>query len=346
MSLFNLFTFDTLAHPWMLFLLAGVPIVLAAEIFAGVPGVVLISTGETLARISSHGRWLTRRIPALLRAAGLCCLIVALAGPLEGFRVRKDRANVIDIMLCVDVSGSMTQADFVSGGQYRDRLYVTKEAVHDFIQGRKEGKGDRFGMDRIGVVLFAGFAWTQCPLTLDYAVLEREIDLAAVDERDVNKQGTAIGNAIGLAVRRLSQSEAKSKVVILLTDGVNNKGELDPITAAQIAKEYDIRVYTIGAGTSQTGIAMMPGRGIAPREPIDEATMKRIAETTGAKYYRVTDTDALLGAYAEISAMETTEIEAGDYYEYKEGFMPFLLLGSLLVFSSIFTRRQWFEVIP
>ena len=340
----ELFRFDTFAYPWALLLLVGVVALLAAELFARAPGAMSISTGETLARVRRHRRTLLMRAPALLRAVGLALLVVALAGPLDGFQVRKDRANVIDIMLCVDVSGSMQQQDFYSGGQYRDRLYVTKEAVRDFIESRKARSGDRYGLDRVGLVLYAGLAWTQCPLTLDYGVLEHELNLAKIN-RDRRKDGTAIGSAVGLAVRRLSQSEAKSKVVILLTDGLNNRGELDPITAAQVSAQYDIRVYTIGAGTTEGGV--VPGGLFGQRsQPIDEDVLKKIAATTGGKYYRVTDTQSLQQAYAEINELETTEIEIGDYYEYKQAFMPYAVTGALALLASLLGRRQWFEVIP
>ncbi len=344
MILLRHFTFDMLTSPWALLLLVGVAVLLVAELFARAPGVMTVSTGETMARVHRHRRDLLMRLPAVLRALGLAMFVVALAGPMNGFQVRKDRANVVDIMLCVDVSGSMQQQDFVVGGKYRDRLYVTKDAVRDFIHSRKIKDEDRYGLDRVGLILYAGFAWTQCPLTLDYAVLERELELAQIT-RDKRKDGTAIGSAVGLAVRRLSQSEAKSKVIILLTDGLNNMGELDPVTAAQVSKKYGIRVYTIGAGTTQTGLT---GRGLFPMrsQPIDEATLKKIAEITEGKYYRVTDTESLQKAYAEINELETTEIDIGDYYEYKEAFVPWVLAGFLLLLASVLSRRLWFEVIP
>lgn len=344
MSLVAPFFFDTLEEPLFLFLLVGVALLLGAELYARAPGAINISTGETIARLPQGRRRYVRRLPAILRALGLACLVVALAGPLDGFKVRKDRANVIDIMLCVDVSGSMGQQDFSDGVRRLSRLHVTKQAVADFISSRKDEDVDRFGMDRVGLVLYAGFAWTQCPLTLDYGILDREMEMAEVvdDESDRKKQGTAIGSAIGLAVHRLSQSEAQSKVIILLTDGLNNRGELDPLTAAEVAQKYNTRIYTIGAGSTEarrTGF-------FSQSQPIDEGMLKEIASRTGGKYYRATDLATLREAYAEISELETTEIEIGDYYEYKKAFMPYLLLGSLCALASVFARRRWFEVIP
>jgi Ca-activated chloride channel family protein len=348
MSLLNeLFFFNTLRQPWLLLLLIGVALLFLVELFTRAPGTLSISTGETLRRIQGSRPGLMRRLPAVLRALGLALLVLALARPMYGYQLRKDRADVVDIMLCVDVSGSMRQQDFTIGGAYRDRLYVTKLAVQDFIESRKERGEDRYGLDRLGLVLYAGYAWTQCPLTLDYEVLERELAQAHIDERDPNKQGTAIGSALGLAVRRLSKSESKSKVIVLLTDGLNNRGELDPITAAQVAKEYGVRVYTIGAGTTQGGLTPQPGLLLGIRGTgIDEESMKQIAETTGGRYYRATDTQSLHEAYAEINELERTEIEVGDYYEYEEAFVPYAVLGGLLLMGSIFSRRRWFEPIP
>jgi Ca-activated chloride channel homolog len=337
------FKFDLLAHPWALLLWGGVVLVFILEAFARAPGAINISTGETLAAIAGRFRW-PHRIPALLRAIGLAMLVVALAGPLNGFQVRPDRASVVDIMLCLDVSGSMQQQDFIVGGRPRDRLYAAKEAVSDFIASRRQRSGDRFGMDRVGLILYAGFAWTQCPLTLDFAVLEHELEKSQI-VTDREKDGTAIGSALGLAVRRLSQSEAKSKVIILLTDGLNNRGELDPMTAARISAEYGIRVYTIGAGTTDDGY-VRGGLFAARRQPIDEEGLKKIADLTGGKYYRVTDLESLQGAYAEINALETTEIDAGDYYQYRDAFIPWVLTGLVFLIAAIFIRRNWFEIIP
>jgi Ca-activated chloride channel family protein len=339
--------FDSLAYPWLLLLIIPVVLLLLIEWTAGAAGAVVVSTGSTLARIKSHRRLLLRHIPPLLRAVGMSLLIVALAGPLTGYQIRKDRANVIDIMLAVDVSGSMAQEDFISGGQPRNRLYVTKEAVRDFIESRKARVEDRYGLDRLGLITYAGFAWTACPLTLDYGLLERELDDARV-VTEQRKDGTAIGSAIGLAVRRLSQSETKSKVIVLLTDGLNNRGDLDPITAANIAKDYGMRVYTIGAGSTETGF--MRGNSLFSiaqrRNPIDEDVMREIADITGAKYFRATNLESLQEAYAEINALETTEVEVGDYYEFKNNFMPWALAGAIFVLLSLFLRRGWFEVIP
>ncbi|OQC04620.1 MAG: von Willebrand factor type A domain protein [Candidatus Hydrogenedentes bacterium ADurb.Bin101] len=339
----HIFLFDGLAHPYFLALSLPILLVLLLELLGRPPGAVTLSTENVLAGLRDRRIDWKRRLPAVLRALGLLLLCVALAGPLRGFHVRKDRAGVIDIMLCLDVSGSMQQPDFTINGHPHDRLYVAREAARNFVNSRRETREGRYGLDRIGLILFSGLAWTQCPLTLDYDILEREIDGASIAPE--RKQGTAIGSTLGLAVRRLKTSEAKSKVVILLTDGVNNRGELDPVTAARLAKEYGIRVYTIGAGSTEE-VVIQQGLFPVRTEAIDEKVLRQMADTTGGRYYLATDTESLMKAYDEISALETTEIDIGDYYEANEAFMSYLVLGALLVLASVFSRRLWFEVLP
>ncbi|HOC72599.1 MAG TPA: VWA domain-containing protein [Candidatus Hydrogenedentes bacterium] len=341
--LLTTFSFDTMTYPRAFWLLVPVALLLLVELAARPGGAVTFSTGGRAAGLRRSFSRLVLALPPLLRAAGFALLVVALAGPMTGHQLSRDRAGVIDIMLCMDVSGSMRQADFMMDGRPRDRMHVAKQAVTKFIDSRREARGSRYGMDRVGLVCFSGIAWTQCPLTLDYDVLEREVQNAEVAPD--SKQGTAIGSALGLALRRLSQTEAKSKVVILLSDGRNNRGELDPLSAAQIAKEMGIRVYTIGAGSPEEQVlngGFFPVRS----EAIDEKMLREVAEGTGGRYYLATNTEALMGAYDEIGALETTEIDLGDYYEYHEGFLPWMLAGAALVLASLFTRRTWLDPLP
>ena len=340
MSLLEPLYFNTLKHPQVLLLLIGVAILFVAEITARPSGVLSISTGETLRQIRGTGKSLLRHLPAVLRAVALALLLVALARPLSGMRPRIEHAEIRDIMLAVDVSGSMTSEDFVEDGKRRDRLYVTKAAVRDFINNRKARVTDRYGTDRVGLLLYASYAWIQTPLTLDYGLLEHDLERVYIDQRDEKHNRTAIGSAIGLAVSNLSKSPAESKVIILLTDGINNHGSLDPITAAEIAKRYDMRVYTIGAGSPARRSAV--GRD----NPIDEDAMKRIASTTGGKYYRATDLQSLREAYEEINELETTEVDLGEMYEYDEAFVPYAVVGAVAMLLSVFTRRRWYEAIP
>lgn len=286
-----------------------------------------------------RGLW----IPPLGRALGLVCLIIALAGPQADRRLLRERANVVDIMLCLDVSGSMRQPDFIYQGRPVPRLAIAKEAIRQFIENRRRQTGERFGVDRIGLVLFSGVAWTACPLTLDYDILLREVENATYAPE--NKQGTAIGSALGLAAQRLSKSEARSKVIILLSDGNNNRGQISPLAAARVAGEMGIRVYPIGAGSPERVIL---SQGLLPvqNEAIDENLLRKIAGITGGKYYLATDTEALLQAYAEISKLEATEIETYDLYDYRENAVPYLLTGMLCILFAVAARRFLLEAIP
>lgn len=346
---FGPFSFDHLSDPIALWLVPVAALLALLEWRARHAGHVALSTAHVFKRMRSSSRVRLRFVPPLLRFLALAVLIVALAGPVNGFQVRKNRANVIDIMLVLDTSGSMVFEDFSIGGRNVNRLDIAKTAVTDFMDRRKEQRGDRFGVDRLGLILFARNAWTQCPLTLDYGLLQSELEDAQI-VNDKEKDGTAIGSATGLAIARLKDSEAKSKVIVLLTDGINNAGNIDPLTAADIAKKYGIRVYTIGAGSAEAGVTTVQGNSFVPnlvrRQPIDEDTMRKMADITGGRYYRVTDTDQLMTAYAEIDALETTEIDANDYYEYRPAFIPWATLGALLMFASVFTRRRWFEALP
>lgn len=346
----HLFHYEKLMHPAILLLLPAVAALLAAEWFAKTPGALAISTGEALGRIGARRRTRLRHLPAVLRACGLALLLVALARPLSGLRPRIEHVDVADIMLCVDVSGSMGAMDFSTGGKPRDRLYVTKAAVRDFINSRKVQIHDRFGVDRVGLILYAGYAWTQTPLTLDYGAVEQGLDDAQVEKGEPLKNGTAIGSAIGLAAGKLKDSEAVSKVIILLTDGQNNKGELDPFTAARIAAEYGIRIYTIGAGSDgQVFIPRQTPLGeqiVRMRIPVDVASLTRIAEATGGKFFKTSDSAGIQKAYAEINELETTPIEVKGYVDYEERFAPWAVAGALLIGLSLFSRRMWFDPIP
>ncbi len=347
-NLINAFNFHTLMHPWVLWLALALPLLLAAEWFARAPGAVTVSTGETLAQIRRDHFTILSKLPAIARALGLVLLLIALARPLQGLAVQKDEAEVVDILLCIDVSESMKAVDIGGGQVQASRLDVTKQAVVNFIQNRKQDPDQRFGIDRIGLILYAKYAWTQTPLTVDYGVLEHDVANASYQLGDTSR-ATAIGSALGLAVNKLRKSEAKAKVIILLTDGNNNFGDLDPFTAAQIAKEFGIKVYTIAAGNSEKGV--VPGSGFSAflglqSVAIDTETMERIASITDARFFRATDYKSLEGAYDEINQLERTKIELGDYYEYKEAFIPWAALGALLVLGSIVSRRLWFEPVP
>jgi Ca-activated chloride channel family protein len=313
------------ADPWVLALLALVP--LAAWVrwrierertgtlrYSAVDAVVEAGVGRS--------RW-RRRIPSLLRSLALVALVVALARPQTGATSENVLTEGIDIVLALDISTSMLAEDLEP-----NRLQAAKAVASEFVNGRRN--------DRIGLVAFAGEAFTQAPLTLDYSVVT---SLMAELEPGMIEDGTAVGMGLATAVKRLEASDAESKVVILLTDGRSNRGEIGPVTAAQMAEALGVRVYTIGAGSR--GTARVPvddpfqGRVYATmRVDIDEETLGRIADQTGGQYFRATDTESLAAIYQEIDSLETTEIEVENFTQYQERFPLVLALGLLLVIGE------------
>lgn len=295
---------------------------------------------ETLKRLKPSFSQRYRYIPDILRAMSIILIIVALARPQSGNEQTKVLTEGIDIVLAVDVSGSMLAEDFEIGGKRYNRLYVIKQVVKDFIQRRNN--------DRIGLVVFAGLPYTQCPMTLDYGMLLQlleRIDIGMVED------GTAIGSAIASSVDRLRNTKAKSKVIILLTDGRNNAGEIDPFTSAEIAKTFGIKIYTIGAGTK--GLAPFPAVDLFGNKvmkqvkiDIDDNALQEIAKITDGRYYRATDTKSLLEIYGHIDTLEKTEAEVTQYTEYRELFHYFLLPAFALLLCELGLRKTKFRRIP
>ena len=275
-------------------------------------------------------RYYLRHAPFVLRMAALALLAVALARPQSAEQNTRTNTNGIDIMLALDVSGSMLARDFRP-----DRLEAAKEVAGSFIS-------DRYG-DRIGLVVFAGEAFTQSPLTTDQGTLQT---LLARIRSGLIEDGTAIGNGLATAINRLRESEAKSKVIILLTDGVNNRGEIAPQTAAEIAKAQGIRVYTIGVGTE--GMAPYPavdiygtptGGTVMAKVEIDEKTLRSIAEQTGGQYFRATDKAKLKAIYDQINQLEKSKVEVTEHVTYHEQFLLWALAGlGLLVLEFLFSN--------
>lgn len=238
------------------------------------------------------------------------------------------KVEVIDIILVLDTSSSMLAEDFKP-----NRLEAVKNAANEFISNRKG--------DRIGLLVFGKETFIQCPLTIDYAVLSNLLTEVTVMEPKYD--GTAIGVAIASAVNRLRNSDSKSKVIILLSDGSNNAGSIDPISAAKIAKEYGIRVYTIGAGTKQS-ITQIPGRGFV-RNEIDEETLEGIAQETNAKYFRAIDKNSLSSIYSEIDKLERSEITVNYFSSYKEIYIWFIVAGFILIMVSETLRTFYLRKI-
>lgn len=272
-----------------------------------------------------------RHLPILLRTIALVMIIIAIARPRSSTKMDKIDTEGIDIVLAMDVSTSMLARDFTP-----DRISAAKDIAIEFISQRPS--------DRMGIVVFAGESYTQCPLTTDRATL---INLMKEIETGLIEDGTAIGNGLATAVARMQNSDAKSRVVILLTDGVNNSGEITPQTAADIAKTYGIRVYTIGVGANGTApYPVMTPWGVQMQNvevEIDENLLKNIAETTGGRYFRATDNTKLSEIYSEINKMEKARTTIDSFPIYKELFTGFALIALacllLEVLISFILRR-------
>ncbi len=273
-----------------------------------------------------------RHVPFLLRIFALTMVIIAIARPRSSEQLEKVDTEGIDIMLAMDVSTSMLARDLTP-----DRINASKDIAIEFIAQRPA--------DRMGIVVFAGESFTQCPLTTDRATL---INLMKEFQTDLIEDGTAIGNGLATAVARMKDSDAKSRVVILLTDGVNNRGEISPQMAAEIAKTYGVRVYTIGVG--KEGMAPYPVMtpwGIEVQNvkvEIDEKLLAEIAESTGGRYFRATDNTKLAEIYSEINKMEKVRTTVDSFPIYKELFLKYALMALLallleLVFNWFVIRR-------
>ena len=286
------------------------------------------------ASASIRGR--LRALLPLLRALSVVALIIALARPQQILKEEEIKAEGIDIALVMDLSSSMLAQDFKP-----DRLEVSKQVAAEFVDKRE--------FDRIGLAVFAGEAFTQCPLTTDHGVVK---EFLANLKCGILEDGTAIGMGLATGVNRLKDGETKSKVIILLTDGVNNAGYIKPLTSAEIAQEFDIKVYTIGVGS--TGEALTPvsrrsdGRyifGLA-RVEIDEELLRQIAEMTGGKYFRATSAESLKRIYAEIDQLERTEIDITSIKRYSEEFHRFAFWGMLFLVLELFLRYTFLRAIP
>ena len=278
-----------------------------------------------------------RHVPRSLRIAGLLLLVIAFARPQTGHHEEEVLTEGIDIVIAIDVSGSMRAEDF----RPRNRLQVAKDVVTRFIRGRRN--------DVIGLVGFAANAYTRCPLTLDYAVLLDLLDRVDIAPRE--EDGTAIGMGLATAVARLKDARGRSKVIILLTDGRNNRGQIDPLGGARLAQALGIRVYTIGVGTE--GDAPYPiDDPIAGRRyvdlpaDIDEKTLQEIAAATGGQYFRATDTRSLQMIFDRIDTMEKTEIRVRGYTRHTEKFAGFLYPGALLLAIEVLLAGTVLRRIP
>jgi len=323
------------AHPQMLLCLLLVPLVWYLAQRTRRRSVaysslgLLEEAGLFASALKVHGR-------DLLRLTVLVLLALGLARPQTGRSEQKITTEGVDIMLVLDISGSMQAQDF----KPKNRLHVAKEVVKDFIARRPD--------DRIGLVIFAAQAMTQCPLTLDHDVLRKLVDqvrFGMLEDR------TAIGVALATACNRLRTSKAKSKVVVLLTDGQNNAGMIDPPTAAKLAQALGIKVYTVGVGSN--GVVPVPvedpfgGKRLVPMEVrLDEETLRKIADTTGGRYFRATNREELAGIYDRIDKLEKTKIESKTYVSYTERFHLFALPALVLLGLEVILGESVLREVP
>ncbi|MFH1726979.1 MAG: VWA domain-containing protein [Pseudomonadota bacterium] len=275
----------------------------------------------------------------LLKYLAICFIVLAICRPQSGEKTSEVLSEGIDIVLAIDTSGSMQALDFEKNGQKVDRLTIVKDVVKDFIKRREN--------DRIGMVVFGQEAFTQCPLTMDYGVL-----FSFLDKLKIGMAGdsTAIGSAIAISVKRLKDLLAKSKIIVLLTDGRNNAGRISPDIASDIAKSLGIKIYTVGAGT----------RGKAPfkvetffgpqyvykQVDIDEETLKNISQKTQGQYFRATDSESLKKVYEQIDMLEKTKVKVKEYTEYEELFPYFIFPALLLILLYIFLSSTLLRRIP
>lgn len=265
-------------------------------------------------------------LPFILRVSGITLLCIALARPQLTNRWSSESTEGIDIMMALDISGTMLAEDLRP-----NRLEAAKQVASDFVIARPN--------DQIGLVVFAGESFTQCPLTTDHAVL---VNLFKSVEYGLIEDGTAIGLGLANAVNRIKDSQTKSKVVILLTDGSNNRGDIDPQTAADIAKTFGIRVYTIGVGSyGEARVPVQTPMGtqyMTMDSEFDETTLRRIAETTGGQYFRATDNSSLKKIYEQIDQLEKTKLRVREYAKHSENFAPFLYAALACLLLEVLLR--------
>ncbi len=324
------------AWAWVLWLLVLIPVIIFwyFKRYNKITPDIAFSNFKIMGDMPKTIKEHLRHVPFIFRMLALAALIIALARP-QSFSTGEDvYTEGIDIAVLLDISGSMLAEDFKP-----NRLEAAKTEIEKFIDGRKT--------DKIGLVIFAAESFTQCPLTIDYFVLKNllgEIESGMLDD------GTAIGTAIANGVNRLKDSKAKSKVIILLTDGQNNRGEIDPVTAAQIAKQFGIRVYTIGVGTiGEAPYPIQTPLGIRYQKvpvKIDEETLTKIAEITDGKYFRATNNKRLENIYSEIDKLEKTRVEITSYRHAKELFYNVAFIALALLLAEFLLNKLYLRRLP
>lgn len=331
-------TYFRFQDPWFFLLLILIPLML---LHARRHPAISFPYSSLTALKSLRPKWAAfmDAVPMTLRCLALILVVTALARPQEGRKSTEILTHGVDILLAIDTSGSMQAMDFTIKNQPVDRLTIVKNVVGEFIEGRE--------FDRMGMVVFGAEAFTQCPLTLDHNILQLFLEKLKIG---LAGDSTAIGSAIGIAVKRLKELESKSKIIILLTDGRNNAGSLTPLQAAEIAKTYGIKIYTVGVGTHDKAPFMVDGvfggQIVYQQVEMDETTLKQISQITGGQYFRATDTHSLKKIYAQIDQLEKSEVRWIDHSEYRELFPFFLVPGLMLLLMEIGLSQTRLRRIP
>lgn len=329
----------TFAHPYLLLLLLLLPLVAWLKGKRGKPAAFVYSSTQLVAGLGGATRSRTGQILAALRWLTLALFIIALAQPRFSKSETTIRASGVDIVVAMDLSGSMESEDFEIRGERVNRLVMAKAVLKQFVEKRPN--------DRIGLVAFAGKAYIACPLTIDHDFLGQNVDRLKLH---MIEDGTAIGSGLSAAVNRLRDLKAKSKIVILMTDGQNNAGKIPPLTAAEAAEALKVKVYTIGIGTR--GQAPMPvyvfGQKRYQMVPvdIDEDTLTKVAERTGGKYYRADNADRFQQIYAEIDKLEKTEVDVKKFTQHTELMALLVGPGLLLLFLELGLKNTIWRRLP
>ena len=331
-------SFFRFEDPWLLLFFLMVPF-LTIRGKGKQQATISYSSIDTLQAIRSARVEILSILPLVLRMIAISLLVLSLARPQEGYKSTEILSVGVDIMLALDTSGSMQALDFIKDEKRDTRLAMVKDVVSQFIDNRPN--------DRMGMVVFGAEAYTQCPLTLDQGILK-----SFLSKLDIGMAGdsTAIGSAIGIAVKRLKDLESKSKVIILLTDGQNNAGSLPPLQAAQTAKAFGIKIHTIAVGTHGKAPFLVNSifgqRYVYQQVDIDEDTLKKISDLTGGQYFRATDLESLKTIYKQIDEMEKSEVKVIDHSEYTELFHYFLIPGLMILLLEILLSNTVLRRIP
>jgi Ca-activated chloride channel family protein len=320
------------AHPYLLLLLLFLPLLAWLKGKRGSPPAFLYSSvklveGLTRARRSRAGNFL-----AALRWLTLAIFIFALAQPRLSKSTTEVKASGIDITVALDLSGSMNTPDYIVSGRQVTRFHIAQAVLKKFIEGRPG--------DRIGLVVFAVQAFIASPMTLDHDFLTENLD--RLDIGSINAERTAIGDGLTTAVNRLRDLKSKSKIIVLMTDGGNNSGKIDPLTAAQAAQALGVKIYTIGLGNAE----IVQRMGLPADYLPDTDTLQKIADMTGGKFYRANNSEELTAIYAEIDKLEKSEATISKYTEFRELFQWFVLSGSALLLIEILLAQTIFRKLP